>query len=401
MSSSAKGFQPEQKHNPKRQRRRVYGLTKTWLPSLHYLMQFYFTWLTGVPYGGKLLLLPSNSFTELAFGVADLAIGTIGSYVALTAGPAFWVFIPFFWLFTVGGARHLVVEIAHWLTHGTMFKELDTLIGQAHREQLNSILGRAITIFLLAQDFPSYKLEHVGLEDVRAKGQKPKPNHHNGSDLATLSDADWCFINSLGFRPDQPEQNWHLLRKLWVSPKFHLRFLASRLEANLFTAPLGYRLIAWCWLLLVLGVVTLTQTYLVFTVCWILPLVVGYQAAALTQLVSLHNWGYETKATDPLRVMFESKTSNRSLDVIPPDVIFADDPLAWSGYWVGLFTVKFALRKTVFVGSLVVHAEHHLHPAAPLGMQQFLLAAKSRQAGQLGVEIVGGLRDFLNHAWNS
>jgi fatty acid desaturase len=310
-------------------------------------IQEFVTWMSGKPYIDQEPLLRSNPVWELLIGLLWLFGGGAASFAILAAYRGFWLLLSVSWLFTVGGARNLVLGVEHYAMHGAFSKN----------RLVSFLVGTFVAVVTFTQDYPSYKGDHID-------------DHHPPLKLATLEhDPDKQFIvNDLGFVPGQPKEfYWKRLRSILfgrLAFKFHLMFLYRRLKSNFLTAPLYYRVTAIAWNIAVLSLVAVTDSWLSFSISWVLPLTVGYHISALLQFLTEHLWGAVTKPGENWKVVVLQKILDRFLGAVPPEKTFFQNPLSWLNWglkMLGHLTVRIGVISAV---DLPVHGSfHHLNPA--------------------------------------
>jgi hypothetical protein len=322
-------------------------LTKTWPKWLDDSIQEFLTWMSGMPYPGQEPRFRSNSVWELLVGSVWMFGGATASSFLVAGPPWLWSLLPISSLFTVGGARNLVLGAEHYCMHGAFSK---------HR-WLNSLVGNAIAVVTMTQDYPTYRNDHIN-------------DHHPPFKLATLEhDPDKQLIDKhLGSNSGQSKEDyWARLRALLFGKpalKLHGDMLSRRLKSNFLTAPLAYRVTALAWAALVLSLVTITHSWVSFVVAWVLPLSIGYHVSALLQFLTEHRWGYVAKEGEPWKVVVNGKTLDRFLSEVPPEQSVFKAPLSWM-VWVmkmlGHLGIRIGILSSV---DLPVHGSyHHWKPA--------------------------------------
>lgn len=322
-------------------------LTKTCPKWLNTWIQEFLTWMCGMPYPGQEPRFRSNWVWELLVGLAWMFGGGTASWVLWNISSWFWPLLPISWLFTVGGARNLVLGIIHYCMHGSC----------SSHPWVNALIPNAIAVVTMTQEYTSYRNDHI-------------KDHHPPLKLATLEhDPDKkLIVKDLGFTLGQPKEfYWARLRGiLFGKPaiKFHADMLSRRLKSNFLTAPLGYRIAALAWATLILSVVAITHSSVSFLVAWILPLTIGYHVSALLQFLTEHRWGYVAKEGEPWKVVVARKTLDRFLGEVPPEksIFNATLPsMAWIMKMFGHLAIRIGVLSAV---DMPVHGSyHHWKPA--------------------------------------
>jgi hypothetical protein len=149
------------------------------LPSfVYWLIQAFFTWLTGQSYPGQKPLFSSSKGYELMTALLSLFGGALASALILNSSPFLYPLLSISWLVTVGAARKSLTCIIHRCVHHQFFGD-----------KRDRILGEILSTVLLLQGFDSYQQDHVRC-------------HHHRDKFATFEgDPDAQFLLALGFYP--------------------------------------------------------------------------------------------------------------------------------------------------------------------------------------------------------
>jgi hypothetical protein len=305
-------------------------------------MQPFLTWLSCLPHSGQRQWVERTPTGQLAEALFKLAAGIWLALFAVQCGGWSWLVLPVAWMFTVGGARHLQVNIVHQCIHSNF----------SGRPAVDRWVGQWLTALVLVQDFDGYFADHVG-------------KHHKKSVLTTSSDPDMAFLIDLGFRPGMSRRAlwWHLAWTV-VSPDFHAKFLWARLYGN-FVYPHWTRAVAaaaiWA-LVLTAAVLSGTGLHLAFVA--LIPLGPLYHVSSLLQFISEHYW-LRTRAAGETAVDTIARSSHGRFLIAPLPAATLPLPrrlVGWA-WWASQTTAMTVVRFTCLVADLPVHDWHHLFQA--------------------------------------
>lgn len=145
---------------------------------VYYLIQVFFTWLTGKPCQGQKFLFESSKDYELITAITSLFGGAIFSGIIFRSSPLLFPLLSISWIVTVGGARKLAICIVHHCVHRNFFGD-----------KRDRILAEVLTTLLFVTGFDRYRYDHVVC-------------HHHIKKFATFEgDPDAKFMLAVGFHP--------------------------------------------------------------------------------------------------------------------------------------------------------------------------------------------------------
>ncbi len=320
--------------------------------------------LTGLPDPRQ----PARATTPLRVLAAD--IGWLAGFSATAAagaaiahadplsvtGPLAALISAYASLGVVGRLRRLVVGHAHEAAHGVIaafYRERG--VAKARARSLNEWvldIGTALT------------LTRNGLDYRRSHGP-----HHDTDKLGTLRDPDgmdlhsWRLWRGLGIRSLRLE-----LLLTALDPFWHAGMIWARLKSNFATGRRSRRLMALPPLLLVVASAAVLPLP-VWLMAIGLPWTVGYNIAALLQVVTEHPYAQSGAAND------HAAHAARNWDRVPVDPLPASDltgfakARAWTVFTARLLALHIPARLAVLDSSMIAHAWHHM--AWPTGHRFF------------------------------
>ena len=304
------------------------------MASLPDLLQPLLTWLTGMPLPDQQPLFLWNPWTRLLAGLLTTAFGVALLATASTLGGPLWMLLLPGLLLASGGLRALYLEDAHNAVHHAF----------TGNRTVDRLLTEILTIITLTGGYSVFRRDHV------------KRHHgHNG----TLLDPDYAALLSWGFHPRRPlpalrrQARWAAL-----DPRLHAKYLLARLHQNFFDGPIYRRALAVAWNGGMLAAVSMTGTWQVWTIAWLLPLTWGFQtSSALQMLGGEHRWGTDLP---PGRERLIAMSFGRFLG----DTYPADGWTAKAGWWSRLLLLHWPARVFVLVGNDIgpAHDVHHRKP---------------------------------------
>ncbi|MDX2035167.1 MAG: fatty acid desaturase [Isosphaeraceae bacterium] len=274
---------------------------------------------------------------RLVATIAELAVGVAGGAAAVAIGGPALVALPVTTLMAAAAARTLQTSFVHHASHGRLVPS---------SKRWNRFWGEVASVLAWLQPLEDYEPEHK--------------IHHN--QLATEADPDLVFVRDvLGFKGGAPRaESWRRLRRLIVSPKFHLSRTLARAKANLIDASPKRRAASWAYLALLLGGTASTGAWLPMLVGYVLPVIVLQNVGAVLQTLSEHAWvhlgyGRDSKSAIHRRLTF-TRYSGESLPVR------GSGPLAWIRWWAAMLLVHGPLKHWITGLDLGEHLLHHIEP---------------------------------------
>jgi hypothetical protein len=140
--------------------------------------------------------------------------------------------------------------------------------------------------------------------------------------------------------------------KTLFSPKYYWLFTESRFRDNYINVPLDRRLMSIVYALTTIGLLYITQAWLVYIVAWVIPSIILYPMSALFQFCTEHLWG-SANADDT------TKSHARFCGEDPPTNNTVKD---WSWWWLKILLYHLPIRVAVLSAELITHDIHHILP---------------------------------------
>lgn len=259
-------------------------------------------------------------------------------------------------LAVVGRLRRLVVGHAHEAAHGVIaafYRQQG--VPKARARALNEWVLDIGTALTLTRNGLDYRRGHTA--------------HHEEDKLGTLRDPDgmdlhsWSLWRGLGIRSLPLE-----LLLTALDPFWHAGMIWARLKSNFATGRRSRRLMALPPLLLVASSAAVLPLP-VWLMAIGLPWTVGYNIAALLQVVTEHPYAQSGPASDHVA------HAARNWDRVPVDPLPAArltgvaKVRAWTVFTARLLAFHLPARLAVLDGSMIGHAWHHM--AWPTGHRFF------------------------------
>jgi fatty acid desaturase len=308
--------------------------------SLPAFLQPGLTWLTGkaLPEQKRWRLTAAHHF---AASVIPLIAGVAAGATIVYAGGWLLLVLPFSWLLTVHGMRKLVSVILHQCTHGTF----------ASRRWCNNLTGHAIAVLLLAQEYVNYSREHVG-------------DHHSARHMTPDDPTAAFIVVTMRCAPrDTTAAMWRAMCRIILSPGFHVRATVGRFTSHFHSTPRAYRLLASSLSLAEIALITILNAWPLAFVVWIIPLTIGFNAAAVLRLSCKHTFPARDEHLTG-RAALAARTHGIFLGDPAPDPTLP--PLhryrCWLIWWSRLCFVHLPARMFVLVGDGPCHDYHHRFP---------------------------------------
>jgi hypothetical protein len=347
--------------------------------------QHFWTWQTGkaLPDQKPLLRHTWASYLAVTLGLffAGLAVSTVAVAVMF---PLWYLALLLGWTLTVGGARMLVLVIAHQALHRRFSGNPDH----------DKFWGEVATVLSVFHTFHDFKIEHFD-------------NHHRREVFATAADPPVQFLRDLGFEPGlSRKQLWRRAWIVFLSPAFYWGGLRGRIASNL--ASRGWRLagfVVWVgwWLSLPFW---LPNGLLALVLAFVVPVILFAQLSALLDRLGEHEWLGPRNPEFGHRFYTVANTWARFCGSPVParSLPLGKQTVAWMRWTLATLFYHIPSRLLVMVGQLPNHDHHHRYPATP----EWTTAAYARQrdidAGPEGppYEEVWGMgagMDRLFRAW--
>ncbi|HEY6251729.1 MAG TPA: fatty acid desaturase [Candidatus Angelobacter sp.] len=304
------------------------------------------TRMTGKALPGQLPLYVSSPLTQLAWALM-LFIGGILVSATLVTGQLplgiYWrlSLLMISWLFTVSGARYLVIVIHHQCLH-------HQFSGSRFWDQ---VVGELVSLLTLTQDFSSYQADHIG--------------DHHSKKLATLRDPDLRLLFELGFQPGTNVRTlWHHLCLTLIASRFHLKLIRFRLRSNFLTARPHRRIMAVGSWAALLSFAWFHHLLLAIILAYLFPTIFLYNISALLQYLSEHQWARIKLPgeTDKLHLARLTKGRFVGEPAPPADLPIPQAIVAWIRWILRMLLIHLPARIFVLVGDLPAHDWHHRAP---------------------------------------
>lgn len=339
------------------------------------IVQYYLTFVTGVPLEGDQPLIKWTPTKALLLGILQVAAGiTLGAY-ALSPFTGWSVPLIFLsWLISAGGFRRLDVVVVHQTLH-RMF---------AKTPRGNRVAGEIITTLLWRMPYDKNREEHL--------------IHH--AFPCSMKDSDTRYLLSTGMRPGMsvPEYRRYLWKSL-VSPKHHWGFFSSRMKAQYMREAPRYRhVMSAVYAVGLLTFLALTGTWVAWLLLWVVPVSVFFQDATFLYTHTEHRWWLFSNAEKLSRPQRDLLTFGRVVGEPAPDVTglgVAARTWAWTKWWLRLVFVHTPYRMFVLVGDTVQHDLHHVRPTCDWANSAYERASDLQAGSDRYTEVWGSLVDHL------
>jgi fatty acid desaturase len=339
-------------------------------------VQYYLTWVTGVPLEGDQPMFKWTPMKALVLGIVQIAGGiALGAY-ALSAFAAWWS-IPLLvlsWLLSAGGMRRLDVVVVHQTLH-RMF---------AKTPRGNRVAGEIITTLMWRVPYDKNREEHL--------------IHH--AFPCSMKDQDTRYLLSTGMRPGMsvPEYRRYMAKALF-SPKHHWGFFSSRLKSQFMREAPRYRhVMSATFAAAMLAFLALTGTWTAWLLLWVVPVSFFFQNATFLYTHTEHRWWIFSNAEKLTRRQRDQLTFGRFVGEPAPDVTGlgrAARVWAWTKWWTRMVFVHSPYRMFVLVGDTVQHDLHHVRPTCDWANSAYERSADIAAGSDRYTEVWGSLVDHL------
>jgi hypothetical protein len=305
----------------------------------------FWTWLTGKPDGGQ---QPLIRLTPLTYAVSTVATYLVGLALATIASPlsGAWSVAALLmgWTLVVNGARRMVSTVAHQCIHRRFTGNV----------RVDFFVANCIAVLTLTQSAKDYHEEHFRL-------------HHHHAVFSSSRDPAAAFLLQAGFQPGMAiDKLWRRLAVTLVSPRFHARFLWSRIRSLFSGLSLTGGLIGVCfWAAIYIFAVGWRFSPVGFAAL-IVPLTVLYQNSVLLEFISEHAWFVNVGEVEQPKYIHATHSWGRFCGRQTP----TGDGQPWTGRaveWV-LWALEhifyhMPVRLVILPGDLSQHDFHHRNPA--------------------------------------
>ncbi len=320
-------------------------------------VQPFLTWLTAQPAPGE-RVTERSPLRFVAVALLQVVLGIAASALALNICPPLALLGI---VLTTSGLGLFQVVVFHHCSHGTVFRGRET----------NMLVGRLVSAIVLFKHFDSYKQGHM--------------LHHSNNKLLTEEDefADFVF-NTCRLEAGVPEGvlRRRVLLNL-VSPMFHGRFLARRLQAAWGSHDRAHNLVGMgVWAAFAVAAAAAGQVP-AFLIGWVLPVTVLLQMATVGRILCEHSFPEPEVIAARGRDLTCHATSGVFPGIMPP-ALPAGTPrglLLWLGWWANMLTVQLLVRIIVLVGDAPCHDYHHRKPASRRWTSYIQVRQQDAEAG--------------------
>jgi fatty acid desaturase len=307
-------------------------------------LQLALTYVTGKPYQGQ---KPGDrsAISHILGALMTLAVGIGLSMVGLHLQSGALPLVPLGWLLTTNGARKLRLTIMHFCSHNAVFS----------RRAANFALGETISILTLNLSFKQYQHQHIRI--------------HHGPRLLQPEDETFQFFEFAGFKLGMSVPAlWLHLWKTLVSPVFHLRYLALRLQGCFLTDDPKHNALALAVWLGIFALGMATHNLVAFGLAYGVPVTVLLQISSLLQNCVIHRWPVpaqpEQRHRRELGEMTVAVFIGEATPQLAADAPLAQKTLTW-GYWtLRMLFYHLPTRALVMMGDIPCHDYHHRHPGS-------------------------------------
>jgi fatty acid desaturase len=319
--------------------------------------QHFWTWQTGKALPGQQPLVRHTWASYLGVTLAVYLGGLAVSTVAVAAMFPYWYLALLVgWLLTVGGARMLVLVIAHQAVHRR-------LTGKASGDRL---WGEVATVLSMFHTLSEFIQEHFD-------------SHHRREIFATADDPPAQFLMDLGFRPGMPRRAlWRRAWLVFVSPAFYWRGFFGRFSSNIRRGGRWRRLGVALWLGWWLSLpFWFPHGLLVLVLAFVVPVILFAQLSALLDRLGEHAWLAPRIPEYGNRFYTAANTAARFCGSPVPaqGMPLGAQAMAWIRWGAATTCYHLPARLLVVVGDLPNHDHHHRYPATP----HWTTAAYARQ----------------------
>ena len=239
------------------------GRTLVFLKKLPTCIQMAVTLIIATPFEGQTpFVFPSTihlawSLSTMFFGMLLCQVGIHSKWMLLL--------VPSSWIFTLHGARLLRLTLQHAAAHNALYEN----------RIINQFIGELSSILTFSKDFRSYQRGHLN-------------THHNAQKLMTPGDETYDFwTQELCLVPgSSASDSWAQVRNSLISPKYHFKQILRRFVDCLASPSTNHNMWSNLFWGSVITIVTHTNTWLLFIIGWVFPILVMFEiCSVLRQLV--------------------------------------------------------------------------------------------------------------------
>jgi hypothetical protein len=290
------------------------------------------TFVSGKPLAGSRPGVALKPWMAVGIDYAKYGVGIAGAAAAVSAGGAWLVLLPLFWILTVNGARSLTSD-AHYAGHAAI----------TGRKRFDKVLGDLLSLSVLSPNMDDYAQGH-------------NRDHHGKMGIGTLEDPDIGLMRLIGFETGRSRRfSWLRLLLALGSPRYHLLYSLLRLRSTLVTAPVWRMAAAW---LIFGGLAYATHrldAWETVALAWLVPIGPLYAISAALQFPSEHMWLAPQRPGEDRRAYLLRVSHGRFFLVPAPG---SGRPWAWCAWGLRMVPQVLA-RLFVCVSILPAHDYHH------------------------------------------
>jgi fatty acid desaturase len=344
-------------------------------------LQPFLTQLTAKPFIGE-QPHEKSKLGDVIKTFAVLGIGVTTSILAISQPDSLLGLIPIGWILTIHGSRKLRLTIVHACSHHGVFTN----------RKINQWLGEFSSILTLTLNFKAYQKGHNG-------------DHHSRKLLTPGDETYEYLITTVGFRLGMTvEEAWRHLWRTLFSPEFHIRQFIARLKATFLSESPSHNLLSLVFWASILGVVTITNSWLAFVVAWVIPISVLFEASSLLRQCVEHRFPVPTTAERTPEVLNQMTAAIFCGEPIPQfgsSASWIERLVGWTRWSLRMVFYHGLTRLLVLPGdSAGAHDWHHRHP----GVSDWVNAIfKRQQEVDQGIEYYHswGLMEAINETFKS
>jgi fatty acid desaturase len=325
-------------------------------------LQPFLTWLSGKPLAGARSwnLRPVH---HLIACLVPAVAGTAVSVLAVLRGGWLLLVLPVGWLLTTHGIRKLRTMILHQCSHRNFWR----------RPRTDRLVGKTIGILLLSQEYDEYQREHIG-------------DHHSNGHMTMRDPTVQFLILTMGARGGMERSEiWRRLRRTLVSPSYHAKATWGRIRSHYTDTSVAYRVAFTGVTALEIVGVTLTHSWVAFSVAWLVPLIILFNMSALLRLSSRHIFpapGVRRLNRDSMAAYTHGIFIGEAAPVLGAASLAG--LAAWARWWGRMLLLHLPSRLFVLVGDGPCHDYHHRHPRSKDWSNYISARAADIEAGHPG-----------------
>lgn len=347
------------------------------------VVQVPLTLLTGKPHTGQ-RSVELSAHVHVVGAFASMAGGFAVTAAAMTLGRWWYVLCLIGVAMTLHGMRNARMMIFHQAAHRNLYG----------RKSVDEFFGRLCAALLLVQNFREYSREHTA-------------DHHSKHHMTLRDPTVQAFLVGLDLDPTMSRREmWRRVSTKLISPRFHVMFSISRLVSFWSKADVPERAMAIILYGSFAGAATLTHSWPVFLVGWLLPLFPLFQVSNTLRLCVKHTFPAPGREGITGRERMAALTNAIFLgEPVPPrDLPVTVRTVQWTAWVIRMSTVHAFARYLVLTGDTVCHDFHHRFPKDKLWFNY--ISGRQRDAenpskGWPEYTEVWGLKNAIDHVFDS